>query len=285
MFNPAVGYNPTPPKRGGATLFTILVFLVPLIGLGVGAFIYFSSKDDADDARREVQEAIDGITIPDITLPDGPLTDVTLPTITIPEIVVPETSPGTDTTVAQDTPTTVAETMPPETVAPETTVAETVPPVTVPPVTNLWTPEGLAQVIGGFESAISGDPSRFLTINIYDTYAFADAQDANIPDHVDNYPFRDGVVGESAPVQLVGDGELEPALFGVADFDATQIPRLVAEAPGATKIEEPVVVYVRIERSFFIEGSPVTIKIYINGPRGGGFVEYDAAGTLIKVVE
>jgi len=264
-------------------LFTILVFLVPLIGLGIGAFIYFSSKDDADDAIKNAQEQIDSISIPEISIPDLSLPEITIPTITIPEID-PPTIPGADTTVPGVTPT-LPDTVPPTTAAPETTVAETVPPTTVPPVTNLWTPESSAQVLGAFESTISGDPSRFLTINIYDTYAFADAQDANVPEHVDEYPFRDGVVGASSPVQLIGDGDLNASLFSLADFDATQIPRLVADAPAQTKVEEPAVVYVRIERSAFIDGSPVTIKVYVNGPRGGGYVEYDAAGTLLQVVQ
>lgn len=280
-FNPASGYTPPPPKRGGS-LFTILVFLIPLLGLGAGAFIYFSSKNDADDARKQVQEALDGVTIPDITLPGG--TDISLPTITLPDNVTPVTVAGVDTTVAQATPT-LPDTLPPETVAAQTVPPETVPPATVAPVTNLWTADGSAQVITALETTISGDPSRFLTINIYDTYAVADAQDANAADHVDEYPFRDGVVGESSPVQLVGDGDLEASLFSISDLDMSQIPRLVTEAPGLTKVEEPVVVYVRIERSSFIEGFPVTFKIYVNGPRSSGYVEYDAAGTLIKVVE
>lgn len=93
------------------------------------------------------------------------------------------------------------------------------------------------------------------------------------------------MVGAAAPVTLTGDGDLEANLFSLADIDVTQIPRMVAEAPGLTAVEEPQVTHIIIERSVFHEGFPVTFKVYVNGPRGGGYVEYDHAGTLIQVMQ
>ena len=273
-FSPVGGFQPPKQGRSGATLFTILVFAVPLIGLGVGAFLYFNAKSDADSKTQEVLDQLDGITIPDFSVPDFSIPELTVPTLTLPVTVAPIAP--TETTIDASVTTVV------ETVAP--TVAETVAPTTPIPA-SLLESDGPVQITSAFEAAISGEPSRFMQIAIYPTYGFADAQDANNLAHVDEYPFRDGVVGPSSPIQLVGDGDLNASLFSLADVDWTVVSALVAAAPAQTTVEEPVAAYVLIERSAFIDGSPVTVKVYVTGPRGSGFVEYDGAGTLIKVVQ
>ena len=54
-----------------------------------------------------------------------------------------------------------------------------------------------------------------MNVTIYPDYAFATAQDPANPLHVDEYPYRDGFVGASSPVTLVGDGDLEAHQIGI----------------------------------------------------------------------
>ncbi len=288
-FNQTGGFQPSNKGGSGAKLFTILVFAVPLIGLGVGAFLYFNAKSDADKKTQEVLDQLNNITVPDFTVPDFTVPSITVPSITVPSITVPSITVPPITVTPLTLPGTVVPIAPTETtldatattaVGVEPTVAETV------PAPGSWLEaDGPVQFTNALEAAISGEPSRFLTIAIYPTYGFAQAQDANNLAHVDEYPVQGGVVGPSSPVNLVGGGELEPSLFSLADVDWAVVSASIAAAPGQTTIEEPAADYVLIERSSFIEGNPVTVKVYVNGPRGGGFVEYDGAGTLIKVVQ
>lgn len=274
---PGQGVPPfTPPGRsGGANALRLAMLMVPLIGMGIGAFVYFDAKGEAeelrDDALASIDEALDDAG--DIAI--GEPVVVATTAVAVPESVVSSVAPE-PATGSGTQPGVIAAGEP---VAVETTVAA---PAAQPGA--LWTAEGSAALFAAYEAAVSGEPSRFLDMAVYGDYAFATAQDAAVPAHVDEYPFRDGVIGASSPVELFGNGDLEAALWSFADVDLTQLPRLVAEAPGLTSVEEPSVVYVRIERSVFHPGFPVTMKVYVDGPRGSAYVEYDAAGTLIQVV-
>jgi hypothetical protein len=276
-FNPMGGFQPPKRGRSGGTLFTVLVIAVPLISAGVGAFLYFNAKSDADKKTQQILDQVGSISIPSFTVPSFTIPDFSVPAITVPILTLPGTIAPTETT-ADASATTVAG------IDVATTVAETVPPTVAVPV-SLLEADGPVQITNAFEAAISGEPSRFMQIAIYPTYGFADAQDANNLAHVDEYPFRDGVVGASSPIELVGGGDLNASLFSLSDIDWTVVSAEVAGAPGQTTIEEPAVVYVLVERSAFIDGNPVTVKVYVTGPRGSGFVEYDGVGTLIKVVQ
>lgn len=276
-------YRPSAPSpdryrpvtdHGRPNWFRAAMVAVPLIGIGASAFYFMSARNDAKEISDRALDVV-----------ESAVQDISVPEVATPVVTVPAT-PAAPVTVAA----TIAAPLPAP--APESVVAVTAPAsgaiasgsVAAVPVADLWSPEGSAAVVAAYESALSGEPTRFLDLLIYDTYAFATAQDAAIPTHVDEYPFRNGAIGTSTPVELLGDGDLESSLWSLADVDISQIPRLVAEAPGLTAIEEPEIVYVRIERSVFHDGFPVTMKVYLDGPRGSGYVEYDAAGNLIQVV-
>jgi hypothetical protein len=144
---------------------------------------------------------------------------------------------------------------------------------------------GAPALMAAFDAAISGEPTRFLQVVLYPDYAFAQAQDAAAPDHVDEYPWRDGVVGASTPVQLVGEGDLEANLWSATDVDWTFIARAVAEAPALTAVEQGTVSHVIVERSVFTPDFALVVHVYVTGPRSSAFVEYTAAGALVQVVQ
>ena len=161
-----------------------------------------------------------------------------------------------------------------------------VPAASVPaPAISLFDPAGATALIGTYEAAIGGAPTKLMNVTIYPDYAFATAQDPANPLHVDEYPYRDGFVGASSPVTLVGDGDLEANLFATTDVDWTFLSRAVAEAPSLMPtVEEGVVTHIIVERSVFTADFAVVVHVYVSGPRGGGYVEYTATGELVQVM-
>jgi len=268
---------PMPSPKGGRSVGTIvaigLMFAVPLTGIGWGVYAWTQAEDEAEETRQEVIDAIDDITIPQISIPELSIPEITVPQLSVPEVTLPQVTVP------------VASSIPPaDSIAPATTaVAETVP-VTVPVPVSLFDGTQASDVVAAFEATVSGDPSRFNEIVLYPTYAFATAQDAAIPQNLDEFPWRDGVVGASSPVMIVGDGDIEPTLFTAAEIDWTQIPRLVAESPALTTVAEPEVTHVIVSRSTFIEGMPLTVRVYVSDARSSSYVEWSAAGEVLKVV-
>lgn len=163
----------------------------------------------------------------------------------------------------------------------QSTVFVTLAPATV----SLFGEGGAPAVVAAFEAAISGEPSRFMQIILYPDYAFASAQDANTPTHVDEYPWREGAVGASSPVTLAGVGDLEASLFGASDVDWAFIARAVVEAPTMLAVEEGAVTHIIVDRSVFTDDFSVVVRVYVTGPRGGGYVEYTPAGEFISAVQ
>ena len=124
-----------------------------------------------------------------------------------------------------------------------------------------------------------------MQVMIYPGYAFATAQDANNPVHVDEYPWRAGVVGTPSPVTLMGDGDLESNLFSATDVDWSFIARAVAEAPSLMPtVEAGVVTHIIVERSVFTADFSVVVRVYVSGPRGGGYAEYTPTGQFVQAV-
>jgi hypothetical protein len=252
-------------RSWGAMILVFLLVAGPVVGLGIGAWAFLKGRDTADKADQAIEDAQQTV---DSLLQQA---QQAIDNISVPVVVVPDTVPGLS--------------LPTATVPPVTAPAETAPPVTAPPVVSLFAEGGAPGVIAAFEDAISGEPSRFMQIILYPDYAFATAQDANIPDHVDEYPWRDGVVGPSSPVQLVGDGELEANLWSATDVEWTFLARAVAEAPGLTTVEEGTVSHIIIERSVFTPDFAVVVRVYVTGPRGSAYVEYTPAGVMTQVMQ
>jgi len=148
----------------------------------------------------------------------------------------------------------------------------------------LFDPAGATALVATFDAAIGGSPTKLMRVTIYPEYAFATAQDPANALHVDEYPYRDGVIGPSRPVTVVGDGGLEANLFATTDVDWSFLPRAVAEASGLMLQEEGAVTHIIVERSVFTADFSVVVRVYVTGPRGGGYAEYTPAGELVKVV-
>ena len=271
---PGMQYAPLAPtkRRSGGGLLLALLIIGPVIGITVGVWAFLRARDASDQAEQildDAQQTVDSI-LDDVQddLDDIDALD------DVPPVSLPVSLP-TDTVVPDSVPGGVAVSLP----------TETVPPATVAPAISLFDPAGATAVMATFDAAISGEPSRLLSAAIYPDYAFVQAQDADAPTHVDQYDYRDGFVSDPAPVQLIGDGDLEAALFSITDVDWTFINRAVTEAPGLMPtVEEGVVTHILIERSVFSPDFSVTVRVYVGGPRASGYVEYTPTGELIQVM-
>lgn len=281
-FAPAPGqqYAPVPSpavrRRGGSLLIALLI-LGPVVGISVSVWAFLRGREASNQAEQimdDAQQTVDSIL-------SGVQDDIDDAFDDVPPVSVPASIP---VSVPASGPTDTAVEVPQASVPPVSLPTATAPAVSVPEMT-LFGPAGATAVMGTFDAAISGEPTRLLTASIYPQYAFVQAQDAAIPTHVDEYEYRDGLVGPPAPVTLMGDGDLEANLFSITDVDWSFINRAVTEAPGLMPtVEEGAVTHIIVERSVFRPDFSVTVRVYVSGPRAGGYVEYTATGELIQVV-
>jgi hypothetical protein len=136
-----------------------------------------------------------------------------------------------------------------------------------------------------------GTPLNVRRIVIYDTYAFAEVQDREQPNHLDEYDYRDGVLDPiSTPVAAGRPETWEHEVFPLEAVRAETIRELSAAAlEEFDELEHPQISYLAIERIYDpesgVDDGPVQITVYVNDPiRGGsGTIVADGRGEFISV--
>jgi hypothetical protein len=128
-----------------------------------------------------------------------------------------------------------------------------------------------------------GRETRVLNLDLRPEAFDVKVQDPAVPTHVDRFTFEDGAFGEPAPVPVGRSRKrLEAQLFPLAEVDLAILPRLLAEAEQRARTEGGKATHVRIERregssDYESWGRPL-IRVFVQGPRGGAFVEYGLEG-------
>lgn len=185
-----------------------------------------------------------------------------------------------------------------------------------------WTEEQWPKLLADLKSKM-GDNPRLLRVQAERHFATFQFQDPKKPENVDAWQLRDGRLEGPAPVQLIGDGELEPSLFHWSEVALGKIPELCKTALEKLNLEAGEVVGVdvqrhfetgievriaaaksreRMERELAASGSgpantwkdtalerdlrdhgQIRIKITIRGSRKMGGVTADASGEVIEV--
>jgi hypothetical protein len=181
-----------------------------------------------------------------------------------------------------------ADTAPVPVVPPPPTVAPTPPAPTTPPAPALDYFVDATSIPRKLKDKL-GPTLRVYELNIYPTYSFAKLQDPRQPLHVDQYELRNGEVGPPTPVKFVGkeptEVELKNVTFDLDEVDWAQVPQMVTDAPKRlAKIEEPSVTHISLKRPVPFT-TEVRFRLFVDGPRAGGSVEYDAHGVMRKVYE
>lgn len=133
-----------------------------------------------------------------------------------------------------------------------------------------------------------GRPLRLRMLVIHPGYASAEVQDPRIPEHVDRYTLRANNIDGPEPVKLVGrrvtTEELTMESFDITELDLGAIPKMVADALGRLKMADGKVSHVTCKRQLPFS-SDVRCRVYVEGTRRNGSVDYDAKGRVVRVFD
>lgn len=130
-----------------------------------------------------------------------------------------------------------------------------------------------------------GGPVKALELLLYPQFAKLQAQDPKKKENVDEYEYRNGSVDDPAPVKLMGDSDqktLEANLFSLDTVDFTAVPKMVQDANERLKLEDGKVTHMILKRGLPFN-KDVRWRVYVNGTRKNGSVEYDEKGNMKKV--
>lgn len=148
-----------------------------------------------------------------------------------------------------------------------------------------------ARAITAIEEKVGVSPARASEVLIYPEYLDVEAQDPAIPEHIDEYEWRDGTVAPPTAVALSGPQEdVEASLFPTSAVRWRDIPEIVQEVEARARraqplrIEEATASYLFVERSTSSDDDGrVEIRIYLGGPRRSGYADLTASGDLITL--
>jgi hypothetical protein len=154
--------------------------------------------------------------------------------------------------------------------------------------TDLVRDRGAARrALAAIEKRVGVSPARVREVLIYPDYMIVEAQDPNLPDHLDRYTWRDDAVDPPEPVHVSGpQADIDAALFPSSAVDFGAVPRIARAAERRlehatpVRIEQARASYLDIERSSSLDGR-VTISISIEGPRRSGRVETGSHGEIL----
>jgi hypothetical protein len=134
-----------------------------------------------------------------------------------------------------------------------------------------------------YEAAL-GKPVQAKQLVIYQYYASLEAQNPKNPAHVDSYKLWANKVERPEPVRLGSDKKaLSQILFSLDSVDFKIVPRLIKQALAELEIEEGKVTHVYLERDS-IDGRRDPIwRVYVNGSRDSGFIEFSVTGEKRRV--
>ena len=150
---------------------------------------------------------------------------------------------------------------------------------------TLWAkvPSVLADVQRRF-----GTAARIMSLEIHAEETVIAVQDPAVPAHVDRHTYAANGGVESEPL-AVGRNErrIRAQLFRVSEVDLAVLPRILAAAPAAVDTEGGTVRHAILARTEGMGeseswGAP-RWRVYVEGPRGGGYVEYGLDGARKRV--
>jgi hypothetical protein len=149
--------------------------------------------------------------------------------------------------------------------------------------------EVAGQAIAALQGRLGAD-ARVLRVLVRSEEADMDAQDPTEAAHVDRYTWRQGRLTGPEPV-AVGRNlrQLKARLFAVRDVRLEVLRLGLSEAVGATETEGGRVTQAIIERddysSDYGDGwTAPQVRVYVEGPRGGGFLQRNVDGKRRRVV-
>lgn len=144
-----------------------------------------------------------------------------------------------------------------------------------------------ARALADIEERVGLSPAQVTDISIYPEYMIVEAQDPDIPDHIDSYTWRDGNVERPTPVHLSGPQEdVDASLYPTTAVDLGDIWHIVRTAEeelehAEIRVEQARATYLYIQRDSSLDGR-VVVTISISGPRRSGTVETTSSGEILE---
>jgi hypothetical protein len=136
-----------------------------------------------------------------------------------------------------------------------------------------------------YEAAL-GKPVMAKELVLYQYYATLEAQNPKNRDHVDAYKLWANKVERPTPVRLGSDKkQLAQVLFSLDDVDFSIVSGLLKQALAELKLEEGKVTHVFLERDGATEKHEPIWRVYVNGSRESGFVEFSLKGEKRRVIQ
>jgi hypothetical protein len=134
--------------------------------------------------------------------------------------------------------------------------------------------------------AVLGRPVMAKELVIYQYYATLEAQNPKNREHVDSYKLWASKVERPVPVRLGSDKKaLGSVLFSLDEVDFAILPQLIKSALTELAIEEGKVTHVFLERDSSDGKRDPIWRVYVNGSRDGGFVEFSVSGAKRRVAK
>ncbi len=159
------------------------------------------------------------------------------------------------------------------------------------PVDLLRGPRATTRALASVEEAVGASPARVRDVLVYPEFLDVEVQDPALPEHIDEYGYRDGQIEPPEAVLLTGSQEeVEASLFPTTAVDWDELPEMVRRVERAARrakplrIEDARVNYVIVNRSTSSEDDGrVEITAYIGGPRRSGNAELTASGEIVSL--
>lgn len=142
-----------------------------------------------------------------------------------------------------------------------------------------------SRVKARYQAAL-GKPILAKELVIFQYYATLEAQNPKAPDHVDSFKLWANKVERPEPVRLGSDKRaLAQILFSLDSVDFAIVPRLLKQALAELKIEEGKVTHVYLERDGSSAKRDPIWRVYVNGSRDNGFVEFSVTGEKLRTAQ
>lgn len=192
-----------------------------------------------------------------------------------PPVTVDEIPDIADTEAAD---TEAAETEPADTESADTASADTA--STYSTDGTLFANPELAAIVTEVAAESGGDHA--IRIVVYESRVIAEFRNPEKPENVDEYTWNDGTFETPEPVRVSSGDDLDAAEFSPDDVRWDAIAELTSTAVEQTGIEGGEVTHLIVHRPLPFS-TEIEIRVFVNGPRGSGFIDADAEGNVTEV--
>ncbi len=143
----------------------------------------------------------------------------------------------------------------------------------------LWDGQGMEKMAAAFDHGIAGEPTNFVQMSFYGDYSFATAQHPTAANQLDEYGWRLAVL--SAPTPEQNDDEASLKVFTIDQINWAAVAATIQQAPTILGIADGTISHVIVDKPYFIDADPLSVKVYVTSPRASGYLQIAPDGTVM----